>query len=166
MKTAQEICKKLNEIVRPIHAHSDQLTAIAYWVESEFNNFNKSVSDADKANAYIQQDRDIRAAINADENESTFDEVVRLQAKLEHLKEELKAERVMSATHNAAIQVARGAWAQLADACGESGLLPEDAVYQMLLQAEAMYKNRIKEPNLFINQDPDREAPGHQNGKK
>lgn len=43
------------------------------------------------AEAYIQQDKDIRLAINADSNESTLDEVIRVSAQNSRLKEALKS---------------------------------------------------------------------------
>ena len=33
----QRIYKELQEIARPIHAHSDQMLAIAHWIDSEKN---------------------------------------------------------------------------------------------------------------------------------
>jgi hypothetical protein len=35
---AQKIYYELNEIVKPIHAHDDQIIAIAKWMESELIN--------------------------------------------------------------------------------------------------------------------------------
>lgn len=35
MKTEQ-ICKKIKEIIYPIHSHQDQMMAIVKWIEAEF----------------------------------------------------------------------------------------------------------------------------------
>jgi hypothetical protein len=52
---AQEIYYKLKAIVEPIHAHSDQLAAIAHWIESEsdYNPSKKLTSDCPKLDPYI-----------------------------------------------------------------------------------------------------------------
>ena len=39
----KDIYKKLKSIVEPIHAHSDQLLAIASWIDSEFS-YNKKTN--------------------------------------------------------------------------------------------------------------------------